>query len=362
MNSISPQSADPFKSVRYWLYALAVLTAVMILVGGATRLTDSGLSITEWAPISGILPPLNLADWQREFALYQTTEEFKVQNSQMTLEEFKTIYWWEWGHRFLGRLIGLFVLLPMIYFWLRKRLTPKLKLACIGLFLLVSFQGFLGWWMVKSGLVDRVDVSQIRLAIHLTTAFLFLIAIIWVSRSLAYHSAVPIYGASWQACGLILLLLVQIFIGGLLAGLDAGMAYNTWPKMNGEWAPEGLWAISPGWLNLTDNAMTVQFFHRIFAYAIWLVVLLHAVVISIGYSGTHHAKRAWLLFLLVTVQACIGVVTLVMQVPFYWALIHQFGAVVVIVFATAHWRGLNPSHHGATSSASTNLNLDYGRA
>ncbi|MEE9375544.1 MAG: COX15/CtaA family protein [Rhizobiaceae bacterium] len=333
---------DPYRSVRLWLYCLAVLVAGMVLVGGATRLTDSGLSITEWAPIRGFMPPLSLADWESEFIAYQTTAEFKQQNSLMTLDQFKMIYWWEWGHRFLGRITGLAVLLPMIFFWARGNLNRWLKPAVLFLFALVSFQGFLGWWMVKSGLADRVDVSQIRLAVHLVAACILLIAVIWVARSLARHTHSKSLTGQWQGGGLVLLVLIQIFLGGLVAGLDAGMAYNTWPTMNGEWVPEGMWILQPAWTNLTDNALTVQFVHRITAYFLWIVCLFHAVVVSRREPITTHGRRAWMLFLLVSVQALIGIMTLLLQVPISWGLFHQTGGIIVLAFATAHWRALKP--------------------
>ncbi|MGI9363706.1 MAG: COX15/CtaA family protein [Rhizobiaceae bacterium] len=334
--------ADQFRAIRIWLYILSALIVIMVLVGGATRLTDSGLSITKWNLLIGFIPPLNAAHWQAEFLLYQTTDEFKIQNSSMTMDQFKVIYWWEWAHRFLGRLIGLTVLVPMIVFWKMGRLTPWLKKAALGLFVLVCLQGFIGWWMVKSGLVDRVDVSQIRLAIHLTTACIFLAATIWVARSVAPHTVAGDNAGFAQTGWLLLLILLQIFIGGLVAGLDAGMAYNTWPDMNGEIIPQSLWAATPFWVNLTDNALTVQFFHRCIAYLLWFAVLAHAVVMLCDNPSSPHARRALLLFVLVTVQALIGITTLLLQVPFSWALLHQLGAVVVLAFATAHWRALSP--------------------
>ena len=343
MNSnLSTSVGDPHCAVRFWLYTLAVLIAVLVLVGGATRLTDSGLSITEWAPVRGIIPPLSIADWVSEFSAYQTTDEFKLQNAEMSLEQFKFIYWWEWGHRFLGRLIGLYILLPMIFFWITERLNNWLKIAVLTLFFLVSFQGFLGWWMVKSGLVDRVDVSQIRLAVHLVTACILFAAVIWVARTLAHHSEARAEIGSWQGVALLALLLVQIFLGGLVAGLDAGMAFNTWPKMDGVWVPQGLWAASPAWANLTDNALTVQFIHRITAYLLWGAALFHALLLWRKEPRTTHFRRALFLFLLVTVQAMIGIVTLLLQVPIAWALVHQLGGIVVLAFATAHWRALRP--------------------
>ena len=326
--------------IRIWLSILALLIVVMIIVGGATRLTDSGLSITEWAPIKGFLPPFTAEHWASEFAAYQTTDEFKYQNSAMSLAEFKFIYWWEWGHRFLGRLIGLFILIPMVAFWAMGKFNGWLKVAVVSLFLLICFQGFLGWWMVKSGLVDRVDVSQIRLAVHLTTAFILLAGVVWVARSLASHSREGVPNIRWQAVGLWVLLLVQIFIGGLVAGLDAGMAYNTWPTMNGAIVPDNLWTMTPWWQNLTDNAATVQFFHRMTAYGLWIVAALHCWSVYHRAGPSTHFRRSLALFVLVSLQALMGIVTLLLQAPLSWSLAHQLGGVILLIFATSHWRAL----------------------
>lgn len=342
VENLTSDRAENDAIVRNWLHFLALLIIVMVVVGGATRLTDSGLSITEWAPISGFIPPLSIDHWQSEFLAYQTTDEFKYQNSAMTLDQFKVIYWWEWGHRFLGRLIGLAILLPMIYFWVRGRLDKGLKIPALIIFALVCFQGALGWWMVKSGLVNRVDVSQIRLAVHLTTACIFFAYVVWVARSLTQHTEAAVPSVAWQGIALLGLAFIQIFVGGLVAGLDAGMAYNTWPKMNGEWVPHGLLAASPAWVNFTDNALTVQFVHRITAYALWIAVFVHAIYMWRAFPGTTHARRAAFFFVLISGQALVGIITLLMQVPMSWALLHQFGGVAIVGFATAHWYALKP--------------------
>ena len=331
---------DMLRPVRWWLYFVALLVVIMVLVGGATRLTDSGLSITEWGPIRGAIPPLFPADWLAEFAKYQTTTEYQTINKGMSLDAFKTIYWWEWAHRFLGRLIGIVVLLPLIWFWVRGRLTPWLKPRLVVLLLLGGLQGAIGWWMVKSGLVNRVDVSQTRLAVHLTMACIILAMTVWLARSIARHTAAATYGFNGQAAGIVFLVLLQVFLGGLVAGLDAGMAYNTWPDMNGELVPDGLWVIDPAWKNIFDNALTVQFFHRVTAYLLLIAVIMHWVKLRAAGGGSQHARRGLLLFLLVCLQAGVGIVTLLMQVPLSWALAHQFGAIVVLSFAVMHWRAL----------------------
>ncbi len=339
------QEANEHKSqraIRLWLYAVAILVAIMVLVGGATRLTDSGLSITEWAPIRGAVPPLNVADWNEAFALYKQTTEYQTINASMTLEQFKVIFWWEWGHRFLGRLIGIVYAVPLLWFWIRGMVPARLKLPLIFLLALGGLQGFIGWWMVKSGLVGRVDVSQIRLAIHLTLACVILAYAIWIARSTVLHLGEPLASAHWQSGLITGAIGLQIFAGGLVAGLDAGMAYNTWPTMNGEWVPSGLLAGAPWIANLTDNAVMVQFNHRNLAYLIWLGVLAHMVWLMSQYPGTTHARRAVVLFALVSTQVFLGIAALVMQVPFGWALLHQFGAVVVLAFAVAHWYAFAP--------------------
>jgi len=350
------------RAIRLWLYAVAVLVAVMVLVGGATRLTDSGLSITEWAPIRGTIPPLTLSDWNEAFARYRQTTEFQVVNSAMTLEQFETIFWWEWGHRFLGRLIGLFYALPLIWFWFRGMVPPRLKPPLLVLFALGGMQGVIGWWMVRSGLVDRVDVSQIRLAVHLTLACVILAYTLWLARSTAVHNGTALPGVGWQGAVITLSILLQIFAGGLVAGLDAGMAFNSWPTMNGEWWPSGLLAASPTIANLTDNAVMVQFNHRNLAYLVWLGVLAHFVWLLSVHPSSTHSRRAAVLLLLVTLQALVGIATLLMQVPLGWALLHQFGAVIVLCFAVAHWHALSPTlvdnHHLARHDAG-DLPLNY---
>ncbi|MEL6734973.1 MAG: COX15/CtaA family protein [Pseudomonadota bacterium] len=346
--------ASQHRAVKIWFYTVAVLIAIMVLVGGATRLTDSGLSITEWAPVSGIIPPITHEQWLEEFAKYQTTDEFKYQNSTMTLLQFEFIFWWEWGHRFLGRLIGLAVLLPMIWFWVRGRMPEGFGIPSLVLFAGICVQGAIGWWMVKSGLVDRVDVSQIRLAVHLTLACIIFAYTVWLARSLGTHTSAGLPTQSWQGGALVVLVLSQTFLGGLVAGLDAGMAYNTWPTMNGDWMPQAVWAITPAWKNFVDNAVMVQFVHRTSAYFVLAAFILHAVWLMRIDADSLHARRAVLLVGLIVAQACVGIITLVLQVPISWALVHQFGGVVILAFATAHWRALALSS-GTASARSAQI-------
>ncbi|MEO0329053.1 MAG: COX15/CtaA family protein [Pseudomonadota bacterium] len=337
--------ADNRASVRRWLYCVAFLIFIMVIVGGATRLTDSGLSITEWKPILGAIPPMSEAVWLEAFDKYRQIPEYKQINKGMSLAEFQFIYWWEWGHRFLGRLIGLFVAIPLVFFWSTGRLESFLKPRLVLLFLLGGLQGFIGWWMVKSGLVERTDVSQYRLATHLTLACIIFAYAIWLARGLAHHSNEHFsVSVRWFAPVVFIAILLQVFLGALVAGLDAGLAFNDWPMMDGAVYPSNLWVQTPAWINLFENPKTVQFIHRSTAYAVLVLVLIQMLVALRSNSGGTHKRRTVILSGLVLIQAAIGVATLVLQVPLSWALLHQGGAVVVLGFAVAHWRGIKGSY------------------
>ncbi|WP_315919762.1 COX15/CtaA family protein [Mesorhizobium sp. SP-1A] len=326
--------------VRGWLYLVLVVLVALVMVGGATRMTGSGLSITEWQPIHGVIPPLNEAEWQEEFTKYQQIPQYQQVNKDMTLQEFKGIFWWEWTHRMLARGVGFLVAIPLLFFWLTGRLERGLKPRLIGLLALGGLQGAVGWWMVASGLVERVSVSQYRLATHLTMACIIIVAVAYIARALATYSQGPAVRSVQRFAGLlVLMVLVQIYLGGLVAGLHAGLTYNTWPLMDGAVIPGDLFVIEPAWRNLFENPKTVQFIHRMFAYTVLLVTLWHAIATSRAQPGSTHARRAWVLLGLVLVQAAIGVGTLLMQAPLDVALTHQFVAILVLIFATAHWRG-----------------------
>ena len=326
--------------VRGWLYLVLVALVALVMVGGATRMTGSGLSITEWQPIHGVIPPLNEAEWQEEFVKYQQIPQFQKLNKDMTLGEFKGIFWWEWSHRLLARGIGFLVAVPLILFWLTGRLERRMKPRLVGLLALGGLQGAIGWWMVASGLTERVSVSQYRLATHLTTACIIIVAVTYMARAIATYSqeAAP-RGVQRFSGILVLMMLVQIYLGALVAGLHAGLTYNTWPLMDGAIIPGDLFVIEPAWRNLFENPKTVQFVHRMFAYTVLLVALWHAIATTRALPGTTHARRAWVLFGLIVVQAVLGVGTLLMQAPIDVALTHQFVAMLVLIFATAHWRG-----------------------
>ena len=234
------QSQGATSSIRLWLYVVAFLVFCMVIVGGATRLTDSGLSITEWRPLLGAIPPLNEADWSAAFEKYKLIPEYQIQNKGMALADLKFIYWWEWAHRFFGRFIGVAFALPLIYFTIARKIEPRLWPRLLALFVLGGAQGVLGWYMVSSGLIDRVDVSQYRLAAHLVLAALIFAAIVWVAKGVGARRHYPSFLDDWLAVLLVVLILLQIAAGGFVAGLDAGHGYATWPKMDGQWIPSGL--------------------------------------------------------------------------------------------------------------------------
>ncbi|HTN96482.1 MAG TPA: COX15/CtaA family protein, partial [Nordella sp.] len=314
--------------IRAWLWFAGLLVLVMVIVGGATRLTDSGLSITEWQPLLGAIPPLSEADWLLAFEKYKLIPQYSLVNQGMSLAEFKFIYWWEWAHRFLGRFIGVVMIVPFLFFWLTRRIEPRLTPRLVALIILGGLQGALGWYMVKSGLVERVDVSQYRLAAHLTLATVILGAIVWTALGVGdAQRPPPRDGRDWAASGLAALVLLQVAAGGFVAGLDAGMGYNTWPLMDGQWIPKGLLIMEPAWRNFFENAMTVQFDHRLIAYAVAVYAALYAWRIA--------SPAAYAVLLAVLLQIGLGIWTLLAQVPLHLGLVHQGGA--MIVFAAAIW-------------------------
>jgi heme a synthase len=325
--------------LRIWLFGVAALVFAMVVVGGATRLTESGLSITEWQPITGVLPPLSHEAWVAEFDKYKEIPQSRELFSNLDLDGFRYIFFWEWSHRLLGRLIGLAFALPLVVFWLRGALTPMLKVKLVGVLALGGLQGAVGWWMVKSGLVDRVEVAQQRLAIHLLLASLTFAALVWIAASLAPRPLEK--SAPWQR-GLALTILVvtflQIFLGGLVAGLRAGRAYNTWPLMDGHFVPprDVLTALSPIWRNLTDNIALVQFQHRMVAYALLAMALFQALGTLAFAPASVAARRAVAFAAVVGLQAGLGIMTLLLAVPVWAGLLHQAFAMAVLGFATVY--------------------------
>jgi heme a synthase len=257
---VAAANQDKSRAVRLWLYTVLLVLFALVVVGGATRLTDSGLSITEWRPIHGIIPPLSITEWQEELEKYRQIPEYQEINKGMTLEAFKVIYWWEWAHRFLARFVGLVFAVPLAVFWMMGRLEQKLKPRLLALLALGGFQGFIGWWMVSSGLTERTDVSQYRLATHLTLASIIFAGTMWVARGLAPHEGrKATSGTETGAMIMALLVLSQIYIGGLVAGLNAGYSFNTWPLIDGRFIPDQLLLLEPAWRNFFENPKTVQF-------------------------------------------------------------------------------------------------------
>ena len=328
----SPRSR---RAIAIWLFVICGLVSLMILIGGLTRLTDSGLSITEWRPVTGAVPPLSEADWQDEFAKYQQIPEYKLVNKGMSLDAFKTIYWWEWTHRFLGRLIGFVFAIPFFVFLAKGWIARPLLWRLIILFGLGGLQGALGWFMVQSGLADRVDVSQYRLVAHLGLAFLIFAFAFWLGLSQVW----PIGEGKDQneqgrwARLFVGLVYFQILLGGFVAGTDAGLVYNTWPLMDGRLVPEGILQLDPWWSNFFENVTTIQFQHRIVAYCVAVAAL------TLWWRGRrlelpprtrligHH------LLGFVAAQITLGIITLLAAAPLTLSALHQ--TMAIVLFATA---------------------------
>lgn len=332
--------------IGLWLLATAAMVAVMVVIGGITRLTESGLSMVEWRPLIGALPPLDAAEWQRVFDLYRQTSEYRLQNAGMSLAEFRTIFWWEYIHRVWGRLIGLVFGVPLLWLLLRGRVRRGVLPHLLLLLLLGGFQGWLGWWMVQSGFVDRTDVSQYRLVGHLGLALVILgyltILGLRLCRPVPAIAAPAGYRlAAWAVLGLVF---VAALSGGVVAGLDGGLIYNSFPTMNGAWVPEDYWGTGPGWLNPFDNPSAAQFHHRMIAVATVVLVSLAAWRFAAAGDRLPRPVRDGLAVAagLAVVQAGLGVTTLLLQVPLPLAAAHQAGAVLLLLamlYAVAHVRG-----------------------
>jgi cytochrome c oxidase assembly protein subunit 15 len=337
--SIEPRNERDRRTIRMWLLAVAALVFAMVLVGGATRLTESGLSIVEWRPVAGALPPLSAAEWQTQFEKYKAIPQYQALNAGMSLEAFKTIFWWEWAHRQLGRLIAAAFLLPFLWFLWRGRIAPQLRARLWMIFGLGAFQGAVGWWMVASGLADRLEVSQYRLAFHLTLACLIYVALIFTAQARAPGFGAPVPWRLRASARLLLgLVLLQIYLGALVAGLRAGLIYNTWPLIEGRLVPAAsqLWFAEPWWRNLFENPLTVQFDHRMVAYVLLTAAILHAVDAARAWRRGAAPWGALALAGAVTVQAALGILTLLARAPLALALMHQAMAMIVLTIAAFH--------------------------
>ena len=328
------------RAIAAWLSALFGLVIVMIAVGGLTRLTDSGLSITEWAPVTGAIPPLSAEDWESEFELYRAIPEYQLQNKGMTLSEFKVIYWWEWGHRQLGRLIGLVWAAGFLWFFLRRQIPTGWTVRLLSLGVLGGLQGAIGWWMVSSGLSGTMlDVASYRLTTHLGLAFFILGLIAWFIYELRRSPADLLRARRQRDTGLmalstvfIPLLFLQILLGALVAGIDAGRTYTDWPMMAGVFLPPEIFELSPWLSNFFENPALVQFNHRILAYLLFafgLYIGFRAVKSPLRMVRKWHARMGIVLI----AQVVLGIVTVMTVAPWYFAIAHQFLAVVLFAVA-----------------------------
>jgi cytochrome c oxidase assembly protein subunit 15 len=333
--AIRAQEKQALGAVAAWLFVCCAMIALMVVVGGITRLTLSGLSITEWKPVIGIVPPLSAADWAAEFAKYQQIPEYRVVHFAMTLDEFKSIYFWEYAHRLLGRLIGVAFAVPFIWFLARRRLPRRLVTPLAGILLLGFGQGALGWYMVESGLADRVEVSQYRLVAHLALALAIYAAILWTALGIARGSPSAHASPGWQRASEAVLALVALTIlaGGFVAGTRAGLTYNTFPLMDGRLLPASYAQLQPLWLNWFENIAAVQFDHRVLAVAtVTAVFVLWAAGLRANLPIP--ARKALHALLAVAVfQVALGISTLLLVVPTPLAAAHQAGAVLLLTAA-----------------------------
>ena len=323
------------KPVAVWLLVCCAMIFLMVVIGGVTRLTESGLSITEWKPVIGVVPPLSGPEWQAEFERYRQIPEYRERNAGMTLGQYKHIFWWEYVHRLWGRLIGAAYLLPLLGFLATGRVRGKLAWRLSGIFVLGALQGALGWYMVKSGLVDRVDVSPYRLTAHLGLALLIYAATLWTALDLLRPPSSGIRGVTLRTDGRALALAAFVFLtmmaGGLVAGTDAGFVYNTFPLMDGRWVPAGYLDLQPWWLNPFANVAAIQFDHRVLGISTVLLTLIYwARAWRNAADGTVHLVLGMALL-----QAALGISTLLLVVPIPLAATHQAGAVTLFTLALA---------------------------
>lgn len=331
--------------VALWLFACAALIFCMVILGGVTRLTDSGLSMVHWKPITGVIPPISESEWRAEMAHYKESPEYQKINRGLSLDDFKSIFYFEWAHRVLGRLIGIAFFVPFVWFLWRGNITRRESPRYIGLFILGGLQGLLGWYMVKSGLVDNPHVSQYRLAAHLLLAIVIYGFILWVAMSLwrGKSGPAPLNTRPFRQAtqGLLALAFLTVFSGALVAGLDAGMIYNTFPKMGHEWIPTGIDALSPAYLNLFENKVTVQFDHRILALLTATAILLYGVWAQKQPAGPAIAASRWAMIIMVLIQVALGITTLLLQVPVWAGALHQAGALILLSLILWHWHSLS---------------------
>lgn len=332
---VAVRSQSSRRAIGLWLLSCCLMVAVMVLLGGITRLTDSGLSIMEWKPLMGALPPLTDAEWEHVFALYRQIAEYKHVNAGMTLDAFKDIFWWEYLHRLWGRLLAVAFLVPMAWFMIRGRLTRAELPRLVTLFALGALQGAVGWFMVASGFQDRVDVSQYRLVIHLMLALAIFVLMLWYA--LDYLDETAFTGDTATASGLArharsmnVIIAIEIALGGLVAGTDAGFVYNDFPLMNGHWLSPDLFLMSPWWTNFTENVAMVQFQHRLMSGFVAIAMISFLVRMRRRDVDRAIKRRALTLPFALAAQAFLGMATLILVVPVSLAVLHQLGAFVLL--------------------------------
>jgi len=320
------------RSVIIWLLSGCFLIFTMVIIGGITRLTHSGLSMVDWKLFMGTIPPLNNVQWQETFNLYKQSPEFLKVNYNFTLQEFKSIFFWEYLHRLIGRLLGIVFIIPFVYFLLKNKLTKKLKIQTTILLIMGAMQGAIGWWMVKSGLVNRPDVSHFRLAVHLITAFLTCAYTFWIVLPLIFtkinRGNVQLFKLN---ISLLFLVVIQIIYGAFVAGLNAGYGFNTWPLMNGEWIPEAVYSLNPFWKNFTEAPYGVQFIHRTLALFIIIIVFFIWNYSKKMQLHTAQKKALTIQILIVILQIILGILTLILIVPISLALAHQIVAFFLLI-------------------------------
>ncbi|MCP4432893.1 MAG: heme A synthase [Gammaproteobacteria bacterium] len=331
MPALSPDD----RLISRWLLICLLLIFAMVILGGVTRLTGSGLSMVNWHPVHGIIPPVSQQQWQEEFSHYQRSPEYLKINRDMELEAFKSIFWFEYSHRLLGRLIGLVFLVPFLVFWFRKQIKPGLTPRLIIMFILGGLQGLLGWYMVKSGLVSNPHVSQYRLTAHLISAIAIYGFILWTVLDLvdqkSYLSLSSSKAKNWRIGTLMLsgLLLLTIISGGFVAGLKAGMIFNTFPLMSEQWIPPGIGALSPWYQNLFENSVTVQFDHRVLAMLTGLILIAWYLTGRARFDSNVISRSFKLIGMMVIIQIALGISTLLLQVPVWLGAAHQAGALLL---------------------------------
>lgn len=330
MNYLDVSRPTPQRAIGWWLLACCGVLLILVMVGGATRLTESGLSIVDWRPVTGVLPPIGESAWQVEFDRYRDSPQYTQVNRGMALADFKVIFWYEYAHRLLARLLGLCFALPLLWFWWRGAITPALRWPLLGLLLLGAAQGYMGWYMVQSGLVDIPRVSQYRLAAHLSLALLIYAGMFWLALKILWPRARSAAPPGGLHAALLALLALTILFGAFVAGLRAGLMFNTFPLMGGRWIPDQIWAMQPLWTNLTENPITVQFIHRWLALAtLSLCLLLWWRLRRLPLDGGQRLALNALLAM-VLIQVGLGIATLLLQVPVWLGTLHQGGAVLLL--------------------------------